>query len=107
MIASHVSRSSEPAAHTADPAVALGTIGLTVPGIDAADVAAYALRLGDDSLILGQRLSEWCARSPEMELDVALMNLSLDLFGRARTLLSHAAALEGAGRDRGQPRLPA
>lgn len=99
MIASHVSRSSEPAAHTADPAVALGTIGSTVPGIDAADVAAYALRLGDDSLILGQRLSEWCARSPEMELDVALMNLSLDLFGRARTLLSHAAALEGAGRD--------
>ncbi|EKV30707.1 Phenylacetate-CoA oxygenase, PaaI subunit [Caenispirillum salinarum AK4] len=82
-----------------DPAVTLGTIGTTVPGVDAADVVAYALRLGDDSLILGQRLSEWCAKSPEMELDIALMNLSLDLFGRARTLLSHAAALENEGRD--------
>lgn len=82
-----------------DPAVSLGTIGTTVPGVDSTDLAAYALRLGDDSLILGQRLSEWCAKSPEMELDIALMNLSLDLFGRARTLLSHAAALEGAGRD--------
>lgn len=70
-----------------------------VSTVSSADVAAYALRLGDDSLILGQRLGEWCARAPEMETDVALMNLSLDLFGRARSLLTHAGALEGAGRD--------
>lgn len=63
------------------------------------DLFHYALRLGDDSLILGQRLGEWCARSPEMELDIALMNTSLDLFGRARTFLTYAGEVEGKGRD--------
>ena len=63
------------------------------------DLFTYALRLGDDSLILGQRLGDWCARSPEMELDMALMNVALDLFGRARGFLTHAGAVEGAGRD--------
>lgn len=63
------------------------------------DLFRYALRLGDDSLILGQRLGEWCARSPEMELDIALMNTSLDLFGRARTFLTYAGEVEGKGRD--------
>jgi len=63
------------------------------------DLFEYALRLGDDSLILGQRLSEWCAKSPEMELDVALMNHSLDLFGRARGFLTYAGEVEGQGRD--------
>lgn len=64
-----------------------------------ADLFEYALRLGDDSLVLGQRLSEWCAKSPEMELDVALMNVSLDLFGRARGFLTLAAEAEDQGRD--------
>ncbi len=63
------------------------------------DLFTYALRLGDDSLILGQRLGDWCARSPEMELDMALMNVALDLFGRARGFLTHAGAVEAAGRD--------
>ena len=62
------------------------------------DVAAYALRLGDDALVLGQRLCEWAARSPQIEEDVALLNLALDHLGVARSLLTHAGTLEGAGR---------
>ncbi len=63
------------------------------------DVAAYALRLGDDALVLGQRLAEWAARSPQIEEDVALLNLALDHLGAARSLLSRAGELEGRGRD--------
>jgi len=65
----------------------------------APDVAAYALRLGDDALILGQRLCEWAAASPQLEEDVALLNLALDLLGQARSLLTRAGQLEGRGRD--------
>ncbi len=60
-----------------------------------ADVATYALRLGDDALVLGQRLCEWAARSPQLEEDVALLNLALDLLGQARTLLTYAGELQG------------
>ena len=60
-----------------------------------ADVAAYALRLGDDALVLGQRLSEWAARSPQLEEDVALLNIALDLLGQARSLLTRAGELQG------------
>ncbi len=63
------------------------------------DVAAYCLRLGDDALVLGQRLCEWAARSPQIEEDVALLNIALDLLGSARTLLTRAGELEGGGRD--------
>ena len=62
-------------------------------------LAAYALALGDDALILAQRLGEWVACAPQIEEDVALANIALDLLGQARTLLSHAGAVEGAGRD--------
>ncbi len=64
-----------------------------------ADLTAYTLRLGDDALVLGQRLCEWAARSPQIEEDVALLNIALDLLGSARTLLTRAGELEGAGRD--------
>lgn len=60
---------------------------------------AYALRLGDDALILGQRLAEWCGKAPALEIDLALANLGLDLIGQATLLLGHAGALEAAGRD--------
>jgi len=62
-------------------------------------LAGYALALGDDALILAQRLGEWVARAPQIEEDVALANIALDLLGQARTLLSYAGAVEGAGRD--------
>jgi ring-1,2-phenylacetyl-CoA epoxidase subunit PaaC len=63
------------------------------------ETSAYCLRLGDDALVLGQRLCEWAARSPQIEEDVALLNLALDLLGQARSLLTRAGELEGAGRD--------
>ena len=59
----------------------------------------YLLRLGDTSLVLGQRLAEWVGHSPALEEDLGLANLSLDLVGQARLLLSYAGELEGRGRD--------
>ena len=59
----------------------------------------YVLRLGDDSLILGQRLSEWCGHGPILEEDIATTNIALDLIGQATTLLEYAAELEGKGRS--------
>ena len=57
------------------------------------------LRLGDNALILGQRLSEWCGHSPFLEEDIAIANTALDHIGRARMLLSHAGEIEGRGRS--------
>lgn len=62
------------------------------------EVATYCLRLGDDALVLAQRLCEWAARSPQLEEDVALLNLALDLLGQARSLLTLAGEREGRGR---------
>ena len=59
----------------------------------------YVLRLGDTSLILGQRLGEWIGHAPALEEDLGLANLALDLIGQARLLLSYAGELEGRGRD--------
>jgi len=58
-----------------------------------------ALRLGDDSLILGQRLSEWCGHAPSVEVDLSLANIALDLIGQATHFLTLAAEVEGKGRD--------
>jgi len=63
------------------------------------DVAEYALRLGDDALVLAQRLGEWISRAPELEEDVALANIGLDLLGQARALLSYAGSLTGRTED--------
>jgi ring-1,2-phenylacetyl-CoA epoxidase subunit PaaC len=62
------------------------------------ELFTYALRLGDDALILAQRLSEWASRAPEIEEDIALTNMALDLLGQARTLLDYAGTVEGVGR---------
>jgi ring-1,2-phenylacetyl-CoA epoxidase subunit PaaC len=58
----------------------------------------YLLRLGDSSLVLGQRLGEWIGHAPALEEDLGLANVALDLIGQARLLLSYAGELEGAGR---------
>jgi len=50
----------------------------------------YLLRLGDDSLILGQRLSEWCGHAPSVEVDLSLTNMALDLIGQATHILEKA-----------------
>ena len=59
----------------------------------------YILRIGDDSLILGQRLSEWCGHGPILEEDIATTNIALDLIGQATNFLTYAAEVEKAGRD--------
>ena len=55
----------------------------------------YLLRLGDNSLILGQRLSEWCGHGPVLEEDIALTNIALDYIGQANQILEYAGKLEG------------
>lgn len=56
----------------------------------------YTLRIADDSLILGQRLSELCGHGPVLEEDIALTNIALDLIGQATSLYEYAAVLEGS-----------
>lgn len=62
-------------------------------------VFQYVLRLGDTTLVLAQRLSEWCAHGPALEEDLALTNTALDLLGQARLWLTLAGEVEGNGRD--------
>lgn len=62
----------------------------------------YVLRLSDDSLILGQRLGEWCGHGPILEEDIAITNISLDLIGQAISLYDFAAELEEKGRNHDQ-----
>ena len=61
-------------------------------------VLQYAVRLGDDALILGHRLSEWCRNGPFLEEDIALSNIALDYIGRARMYYSYAADLSASGK---------
>ncbi|WP_459385502.1 1,2-phenylacetyl-CoA epoxidase subunit PaaC [Arthrobacter humicola] len=63
------------------------------------DAAEFALRLGDDALILAQRLGHWISRAPELEEDVALGNIALDELGHARSFLSYAGGLDGRSED--------
>jgi ring-1,2-phenylacetyl-CoA epoxidase subunit PaaC len=58
----------------------------------------YLLRLADDRLVLGHRLSEWCGHAPILEEDIALANIALDLIGQATLLLKLAGETEGQGR---------
>lgn len=62
-------------------------------------LADYALRLGDDSLVLGQRLGEWCGHAPALEIDLSLANFGLDLIGQAMLFLGVAGDVEAQGRD--------
>lgn len=58
----------------------------------------YLIRLGDNALILGQRLSEWCGHGPILEQDIAITNIALDFIGQARMLYQYAAEIEGSGK---------
>jgi ring-1,2-phenylacetyl-CoA epoxidase subunit PaaC len=71
-------------------------------GADPAALAAYCLMLGDDALVMAHRLSQWCSRAPELEVDIALANIALDLLGQARMLLIRAAQADPSV----VPRLP-
>lgn len=59
----------------------------------------FAMRLGDDRLVLGHRMSEWCGHGPILEEDIAMANIALDLVGAANMFLGLAGELEGKGRD--------
>ncbi len=76
-----------------DP-VATAVVAPVPDGVDRTAAAAYCLMLGDDALVLAQRLSEWCGRAPDLEEDIALSNIALDLLGQARLLLARAAAID-------------
>lgn len=60
----------------------------------------YLIRLADDRLILGHRLSEWCGHGPILEEDIALANISLDYIGHAANLYEYAVEVEGEDRHR-------
>ncbi|TEA77381.1 1,2-phenylacetyl-CoA epoxidase subunit PaaC [Allopusillimonas ginsengisoli] len=62
----------------------------------------YLLRLGDSTLVLSQRLSEWTGHGPALEEDLALTNTALDLLGQARMWLTLAGEVEGLSRDEDQ-----
>lgn len=62
-------------------------------------IAQLAIRLADDHLVLGHRVSEWCGHAPVLEEDLAMPNIALDLIGQARSLYAYAGEIEGKGRD--------
>ncbi len=76
--------------------VAVANAGRT--DAEARDLFCFVLRLGDLSLVLGQRLGEWVGHSPALEEDLGLANIALDMIGQARLLLSYAGEIEGRGR---------
>ncbi|MEU2351003.1 1,2-phenylacetyl-CoA epoxidase subunit PaaC [Modestobacter sp. NPDC049651] len=79
----------------------LAGVDTTVPeGVDPADLGAYCLMLGDDALVLAQRLTEWTTAAPELEEEVAIGNTALDLLGQARLLLARAGSVGVLGRSR-------
>lgn len=64
-----------------------------------AALVEYLLRLGDDALVLGHRLSEWCGFAPVLEEELALANIALDNLDLAQAALALASELEACGRD--------
>ena len=83
-----------PDGHGEDP---LAGVDTSVPdGVDAAALAAYALMLGDDALVMSHRVAEWTSNAPDLEDDIALSNIALDLLGQARLLLARAARADAS-----------
>ena len=79
----------------------LAGVDTTVPdGIEPADLGEYCLMLGDDALVLAQRLTQWITAAPELEEEVAIANVALDLLGQARLLLARAGPVGVLGRSR-------
>jgi len=67
--------------------------------IDRTALFEFLLRMGDTTLILGHRVSEWCGHAPVLEEDIALANTALDLIGQTQLWLDYAAEVEGQGRS--------
>ena len=69
------------------------------PATGTVALVEWLQRVGDNSLILGHRVSEWCGHSPVLEEDIALANTALDLIGQCQLWLGLAAEVEGKGRS--------
>ncbi|MBB3995571.1 ring-1,2-phenylacetyl-CoA epoxidase subunit PaaC [Sulfitobacter undariae] len=67
--------------------------------MDNASLFQCLLRFGDNTLVLGHRISEWCGKAPALEEDIALANTALDLIGQTQMWLGYAAEVEGADRS--------
>ena len=79
----------------------LAGVDTTVPaGVDPTELGEYCLMVGDDALVLAQRLTQWVTASPELEEEVAVANVALDLLGQARLLLARAGSVGVLGRSR-------
>src|SRR5437764_15003714 len=59
----------------------------------------HSVRLGDDAVVLGQRLSQWAGHAPMLEIDLSLANIGLDLLGQGTHFLGLAGEIEGKGCD--------
>lgn len=77
---------------------ALHSSGSLLEDTDQQNLFEFLLRMGDTTLILGHRLSEWCGKGPVLEEDIALANIALDYIGQTQMWLSLAAEVEGEGR---------
>jgi ring-1,2-phenylacetyl-CoA epoxidase subunit PaaC len=78
----------------------LAGVDTSIPtGMDAGELAAQCLALGDDALIYSHRLQQWITRLPELEEETALANIALDLLGQARMLLARAGTILGRTED--------
>ncbi|SJZ92797.1 1,2-phenylacetyl-CoA epoxidase subunit PaaC [Consotaella salsifontis] len=73
-------------------------MGALEASVDRASLFEFALRMGDNTLILGHRVSEWCGHSPVLEEDIALANTALDLIGQTQMWLGLGGEIEGKGR---------
>lgn len=71
---------------------------VTIIDISTDHLVNYTLQMADNSMILGQRLGEWCGHGPILEQDIAMTNIALDLIGEARSLYQYVAEIEGGGK---------
>ena len=69
------------------------------PKVDQAAYFEFLCRMGDNTLILGHRVSEWCGHAPVLEEDIALANTALDFIGQTQMWLGLAGEVEGKGRN--------
>lgn len=66
--------------------------------VDSKTLVEFLCRMGDNTLVLGHRVSEWCGHAPVLEEDIALANTALDLIGQTQMWLGYAGDVEGKGR---------
>jgi len=69
------------------------------PATDCAALFEFLVRMGDNTLVLGHRLSEWCGHAPVLEEDIGVANIALDLIGQTQFWLGLAGEVEGKGRS--------